>query len=108
MDLSDPPVTALYFDGRSSRARPVMLSVTDGKLVTCGEDVERRDALAVLRLSEPLGHAPRLVTFPDGAHCEVSDDAAFRRMLARSGQRDAPVVRWQFSRPAYRRSRRSG
>lgn len=100
MDLSDPAVTALYFDGRSSRARPVMLSVVGGELVTCGEGVERRDALAVLRLSEPLGHAPRLVTFPDGAHCEVSDDAAFRRMLARSGQRDAPVVRWQFSRTA--------
>lgn len=97
METPDRTVAALYFDGRSSRACPVMLSVADGELVLCGEYVERRDALAVLRLSEPLGRSPRLITFPDGAHCEVPDDASFRAMLARSGHRDAPVVRWQFS-----------
>lgn len=100
MERPDPEVAALYFDGRSSRARPVLLSVADGELVLRGEDVERREVLAVLRLSEPLGRSPRLVSFPDGAHCEVPDDAAFRTMLARSGHRDAHVVRWQFSRTA--------
>lgn len=96
----DPEVAGLYFDGRSSRARAVGLSVADGELVVRGEDVERRDVLAVLRLSEPLGRSPRLITFPDGAHCEVPDDASFRAMLASSGHRDARVVRWQFSRTA--------
>ena len=97
MESPDPAVSALYFNGRSSRASPVSLSVANGELVLRGDDVERRDALAELRLSEPLGRSPRLISFPDGAHCEVPDDASFRVMLARSGHRDAHVVRWQFA-----------
>lgn len=100
MTLPDPEVDALYFDGRSSRARAVRLSLVDGELLLRGEGVERREALTVLRLSEPLGGSPRLISFPDGAHCEVSDDAVFRGLLAQSGHRDAAVVRWQFSRTA--------
>lgn len=100
MSSPEPEVDALYFDGRSSRVRAVRLSLAEGQLVLRGEGLERREALAVLRLSEPLGRSPRLITFPDGAHCEVPDDAVFRGLLARSGYRDASVVRWQFSRTA--------
>ncbi|MDD2988722.1 MAG: M48 family metallopeptidase [Zoogloea sp.] len=100
MTSPDQGVDALYFDGRSSRARAVKLSLADGELVLRGEDVERHVALAVLRLSEPLGRAPRLITFPDGAHCELPDDDVFRGLLLESGQRNAAVVRWQFSRTA--------
>ncbi|MCK6392277.1 M48 family metallopeptidase [Zoogloea sp.] len=100
MNSPDLEVDALYFDGRSSRARAVRLSLADGELVLRGEGLERREALKALRLSEPLGRSPRLITFPDGAHCEVPDDATFRGLLARSGHRDASVVRWQFSRTA--------
>ena len=100
MTPSDPEVDALYFDGRSSRACAVRLSLAGGELLLLGEGVERREALAVLRLSEPLGRSPRLITFPDGAHCELPDDAVFRGLLTQSGHRDAAVVRWQFSRTA--------
>ena len=87
-------VDARYFDGRSSRPHAVRLSVDDGTLVLAG-DVDRREPLSALRVSEPLAHAPRIVTFSDGAFCEVSDNAGFSQILAAWGHRDSFVVGWQ-------------
>ncbi|SDI16836.1 M48 family metallopeptidase [Propionivibrio dicarboxylicus] len=86
-----------YYDGRSTRRRRVTLDHDRGFLQVRGDDVERREALAALRLSEPMGAAPRLVTFSDGAFCEIRDHAGLQRLLAETGHRDACVVRWQFS-----------
>jgi len=86
-----------YYDGRSTRRRRVTLDYEHDFLLVQGDDVERREALADLRLSEPMGAAPRLVTFSDGAFCEIRDHAGLQRLLAETGHRDACVVRWQFS-----------
>lgn len=88
-------VPADYYDGHSARAHRVVLTLVDGRLELSGEDIHRVDALADLRVSEPMGAAPRLVKFPDGAHCEVRDHAGFAVLLADSGHRDGWVVRMQ-------------
>ena len=88
-------VDARYFDGRSSRAFAVRLSVSDGYLEIEGDDIARRAPLSALRVSEPLAHAPRIVTFPDAAFCEIADNAAFSQILKASGHRDSLVVAWQ-------------
>lgn len=88
-------VEARYFDGRNSRARAVQLSVENGQLEIVGEDVARRVPVSEVRVSEPLAHAPRIVTFADAAFCEVADNAAFSQILAASGHRDSFVVAWQ-------------
>ena len=88
-------VDARYFDGRSSRPHAVRLSVDDGTLVLAGDDVARREPLSALRVSEPLAHAPRIVTFSDGAFCEVADNAGLSQILAAWGHRDSFVVGWQ-------------
>lgn len=88
-------VDARYFDGRSSRSHAVRLSVNDGDLDIAGDEVARREALSRLRVSEPLKHAPRIVTFDDGAFCEIADNATFSQILATSGHRDSWVVSWQ-------------
>lgn len=88
-------VDARYFDGRSSRAHPVRLSVDDTHLDIAGEQIARRVPLSDLRVSEPLKHAPRIVSLSDGAFCEISDNAAFSQILAGSGHRDSIVVAWQ-------------
>ena len=95
---SDPvtEVAALYFDGRSARAHTVTLGVTDGVLHVAGGEIARREPLAALRVSEPMGDAARLISFADGAHLEVRDHAALARLLAATGHRDAAVVRWAF------------
>jgi Zn-dependent protease with chaperone function len=97
---SESPVTtdvaALYFDGRSARAHAVTLRLAGKLLQVVGAEVSRSDALGDVRLSEPMGLAPRLITFADGAHVEVRDHASLARLLAVTGQRDAAHVRWAF------------
>lgn len=44
-----------------------------------------------------MGAAPRLITFADGAFCEVRDHAPLQGLLAQSGHRDRFVVRSQYS-----------
>lgn len=96
-------VAAIYFDGTSSRAWPVTLSVSGsghGREVVlhdAGRGELRREALSAMRVSERLGRAPRLLTFPDGAYCEVVDHAAFDAMLRATGHRDGWVARAQSS-----------
>jgi len=42
-----------------------------------------------------MGRAPRLVSFPDGAHCEVRDHEGIAALLAAGGHVDGWVVRLQ-------------
>ncbi len=91
-----PAVDAVFFDGHSARQHAVRLSFRDDRLHMSGATAQREAALAELRISEPLGAAPRLITFADGAFCEVRDHATLARLLAASGHRDRRHVRWQF------------
>ncbi len=82
-----------------SRAHPVVLIVQGGQAIlhdAAGEEV-RRAPLASLRVSERNKRAPRLVTFDDGAYCEVADHARFEAMLASTGHREGWVSRAQNS-----------
>ncbi|AQV95373.1 peptidase M48 [Cupriavidus necator] len=91
------PVT--FFDGRSSRAHPATLAVEAQQAVlrdASGGEL-RRAPLSDLRVSERVRRAPRLVTFADGAFCEITDHAAFDHMLAATGHRDSLVARAQNS-----------
>lgn len=91
-----PAVAALYFDGVSARAHVAMISLDGEALQVQGEGVDRREPLSALRLSEPMGSAPRLITFADGAHVEIRDHAALAQLLDASGHRDRATVRWAF------------
>lgn len=92
-------VAASYFDARSSRAHAVMLDVTGGEAVLRDADGQelRRAPLSSLRVSERTRRAPRLVTFTDGAYCEIADHAAFEALLAATGHREGWVSRAQNS-----------
>ncbi|TCJ18018.1 M48 family metallopeptidase [Parasulfuritortus cantonensis] len=98
---SDAVVAADYYDGRSARVHRVELRLAGDRLAVSGGDVERIEPLAGLRVSEPMGATPRLVKFPDGAHCEVRDQAGFAALLGASGHRDGWVVhmqaRWRWA-----------
>ena len=90
-------VSAAYYDGRTAKRHEVVLTVSGDTLTLSGNDLERTATLHELRLSEPMGAAPRLVTFTDGAYCEIRDFAGFAQLLDTSGYRDHFVVRWQYS-----------
>ncbi len=92
-------VQATYFDGRTARAHAVRLEV-DGQEAVLRDDAGaelRRARLAALRVSERTRRAPRLVTWPDGAFCQVTDHAAFDALLAATGHHEGWVARAQNS-----------
>lgn len=91
-----PSVDAVFFDGRSTKRHAVRLTLSGDVLQMQGETAARAAPLAELRVSEPMGAAPRLITFADGAYCEVRDHAALAHLLAAGGHRDRAHVRWQF------------
>ena len=74
-------VAVRYFDGRSARPVPARLSVEDGIARLNGESLSLQVELHQLRVSEVMARGPRLVTLPDGSHCEVDDAAAFAALL---------------------------
>ncbi|MDQ7970756.1 MAG: M48 family metallopeptidase [Oxalicibacterium faecigallinarum] len=89
-------IQGIYYDGKTSRAHRVTLSVSDG-LATISGEVERHCALDLLRVSERTRHAKRKVTFPDEAVFEVEDADAFENMLNDTGFSDSVIVRAQQS-----------
>lgn len=88
-------VSADYFDGQRAQRHRVMLEVKADTLHVTGETIDRELPLKALRVSEPMGTAPRLIKFPDGAHCEVRDHAALNAMLRAHGHTDSWIVRLQ-------------
>lgn len=88
-------VLADYFDGQHAQRHRVVLEVDAGILHVLGEDIDRQFPLSTLRVSEPMGEAPRLIKFPDGAHCEVRDHATLNDMLRAHGHADSWIVRLQ-------------
>lgn len=90
------PVAASYFDGKTSRAHRVTLSVDTG-IATVTGDAERVCPIAELRVSERTRNGRRKVTFPDDAYLEINDGPEFDALLAKTGYRDSAVVRMQQS-----------
>jgi Zn-dependent protease with chaperone function len=89
-------IPALYYDGKTSRAHHVTLSV-DAGIATLAGDVERHCAISDLRVSERARNTSRKVTFPDDAYLEISDAHTFDSLLADTGHQDSLVVRMQQS-----------
>ena len=78
-------IQASYFDGKSATRHAVTLTVHGDRARIEGSGISRDEPLAGLRVSEPMGSAPRLITFADGAICEISDHAALNELLAQTG-----------------------
>ena len=84
-----------YLDGVTTLRRRATLRVEDGQAVVEGDAIARREPLARVRVSERMGSAPRLVSFPDGAFCEVRDHVALDALLGATGFREPLVARLQ-------------
>ncbi|MFZ6760693.1 M48 family metallopeptidase [Undibacterium sp. Ji50W] len=96
-------VAAIYFDGKTSRLHRVEFSVLGDTAYVreitndLHEGVTRSCPLTELRVSERSRHAPRKVTFSDGAYVEITDHATFNTMLDSTGYQDSTVVQIQQS-----------
>lgn len=86
--LPAPHLPALYLDGRSGRGHAVQLSCANGHLQMQGPAISRVESIADVTLSPRLGRTRRRIEFPDGAVCELEDDALLDRWFtAASHQR---------------------
>lgn len=100
---TSPALRAHYFDGRSSRARPVLLSVHDGQLRLASPD-SSGDAPALrelpardVRWPERMRHGARIAHLPDGATIQALDAAQWDAWVTQNVQRDSLVVKAQQS-----------
>jgi Zn-dependent protease with chaperone function len=92
-------IPAFYFDGRSSKRHSVNLEATAGRLCLHGLDDERHFDFAEVKISEPQGRAPRVLSFPDGDCCEVAQGAELDALLKALGYRESFVMRLQGNWP---------
>ena len=96
--LADSPiVSAAYFDGKQAASHDVFVTIAAGVLHVSGDTVSRVAPLAEVEITAPLGTAPRLIRFADGAFCSIEQQSAFDSLLA--AHRIAPprVSQWEGS-----------
>jgi Zn-dependent protease with chaperone function len=89
-------ISCTYFDGSDSTAHPATLAVVGSQLHITGAWGERFIALADINVSERLGSAPRLITLPAGAACELPGGAGTNAFLSTMVPRESLWFRAQF------------
>ncbi|HSW64181.1 MAG TPA: M48 family metallopeptidase [Dissulfurispiraceae bacterium] len=94
-DICAGEVTGSFYDGASSRAHQVQVSLKSGQCAIAGDSIDRSFPFDDIVVSEPLHGAARLLRFPDGSSCEVPDSPALSALLAQGGHREPLVVRMQ-------------
>jgi len=68
-----------------------------GELRVRGDNVGRSVPLTAVEITQPLGAAPRLIRFPDGAFCSIEEHASFAALLAANGISPPRVTQWEGS-----------
>jgi Zn-dependent protease with chaperone function len=94
-------IEAVYYDGKSARRHTVTLQTDRHMLLVRGEGIAREASLPQITIHTRLGNTPRVLEFPDGAHCEVTDHAALDILLESLGHRSSPLARlescWRYA-----------
>ncbi len=81
------PFAATYYDGLTSNATSVELSLDEqGLLHVHGLGQPLAHALSTVRIDPRLGNTTRSLFFPDGAKCESNDHTALDELLLRAGK----------------------
>jgi Zn-dependent protease with chaperone function len=91
-------VPAAYFDGRQATRHEVLVTISGGEVRVNGDGIARSAPLTAVDITEPLGTAPRLIRFADGAFCSIEQQAALASLLAADGVMPARVSKWEESR----------
>jgi len=90
-------LAARYFDGKTSAAQAVSLTLDGQHLVLRNAELELRWPLCYVHISERLGNTPRLLTYAAGGHCEITDHAALEALLKHLGSRKSWLDTMQHS-----------
>lgn len=96
---SEPPLSAIYFDGLSARPRPVTLRIEGDRLRISGEALDLSVTLTDVQWPERTRHGVRVAHLKGGGSVQSADTALWDAWRASHGQRDTLVVRMQQSWP---------
>ncbi|GGC66217.1 M48 family metallopeptidase [Undibacterium terreum] len=88
-------ISAYYFDGHCGRQHLVTLSVAGGNILLSGPDVTKTESVAQARLEEPFQHAPGILHFADGSHCELASAEDQQFLMRAMKYLPGRVARWQ-------------
>src|SRR5262245_55297544 len=91
-------VPATFFDGQTSKAHEVTLSIEGGRVTVSGDGIERSEPVGAVEITDEIGQTPRFVKFTGGAVCEVVNLVTFNRVLAEEGLHESVVARWERQR----------
>jgi len=89
---SDLPVNELrgrYYNGRSSRAHDVVVRFGADRCTITGSEIDRTYRVSELNVAERFEGTSRIISFPDGASCELPDSALLTALLKRSGKKES-------------------
>ncbi|MFK7964282.1 MAG: M48 family metallopeptidase [Burkholderiaceae bacterium] len=92
-------VLADWFDGQSSRARPVSVRLESAELVFEGAslDAPMRYPVSQLQWPERTRAGSKVLKLPDGGSLHAHDDDAWTLLGQNHGVVESPVVTWQQS-----------
>ncbi|MES2943956.1 MAG: hypothetical protein V4772_13895, partial [Pseudomonadota bacterium] len=86
-ESGSPLLEATYFDGISSRARPVRLQLQGKNLHISGEGLDLHLPLADVQWPERTRHGKRVAHLNSGGSVQTDDAAAWDAWSLASGQR---------------------
>ena len=86
-------ITGLFYDGISSRAHPVFVTIVDGQCRISGKGIDQSIPIAEVSVSERLEGAHRILRFRDGSSCELPDSGRLSVFLNSAGRRESLVQR---------------
>lgn len=91
------PISASYYDGRSSDRHTVDLRREGEILRVVGAGIDTAWPIEQVRSAPPLGRLRRTLRFPDGSSCEVDEGAETEALLRQAGVGafSAFVHRWE-------------
>lgn len=96
-ESASPLLDATYFDGISSRARPVRLQLQGKHLHITGEGIDLHLPLADVQWPERTRYGKRVAHLNCGGSVQTDDAAAWDAWSLASGKRESWVVSWQQS-----------
>jgi Zn-dependent protease with chaperone function len=88
-------IDANWYDGQTSRSRPVRLAAAEGSLqLDFGDGEKQQWPLEAVTINQRLGSTPRVLRLPDGARVEAPDSELLQRWFGSGGSRIEAFADW--------------
>lgn len=88
-------INANFFNAQRSQGIASTLAIDAGQIAVHSELAQRNFSRAQTQIAEPYEHAPLILQFDDGSHCEIADQQDKSKILALLNYQATRVERWQ-------------